>query len=176
MTLWGKLVQRIGRIPYACYGPELFRGDAASHVAALAAGWCQGAGIDFGAGRWPLAGATPIDLDTELQLRDVPSGSQDYVFSSHCLEHIRDWRGTVAEFRRVLRPGGTLLLYLPHEDMALWNPEMLFGRSAGHVWQPRLETLVGYAQLHSWEVLDYGDRPDYYSWFIVMLKPAQEDD
>ena len=169
MTLWGKLVQCIGRILYPCYGPELFRGNAASHIAALAAGWCWYVGIDFGAGRWPLRGAAPIDLDTALQLCAVPGGSQDYVFSSHCLEHIRDWRRTMREFRRVLKPGGVLFLYLPHEDMALWNAETAWGRSAGHVWTPRLETLVGYAQLNGWKVMDYRSLPDvYYSWYIVL--------
>ena len=169
MTLWGKLVQRAARYLYVFYDPALFKGNAMSHIAPLAAEWCRGWGIDFGAGRWPLAGAEPIDLDTSLQIRHVRSGSQDYVFISHCLEHIHDWRGTLAEFRRVLRPGGVLFLYLPHESMALWNAEGRWGRSAGHVWTPRLETLVGYAELNGWAVLAHSHGPDeYHSWYIVL--------
>lgn len=171
MTLWGKLIQRIGRFIYRCYGAGLFQGDAVSHIAVAAHGWCKGRGIDFGAGRWPLGGAMPIDLDTELQLCDVPNGALDYVFSSHVLEHIYDWRLTMRVFRRVLKPGGILFLYLPHEDMALWNPETIWGWSADHVWQPRLETLVGYAELNGWGVLGYSAGPDgYRSWFIVLAK------
>ena len=174
MTLWGKLVQRIGRFLYPGYGAGLFQGDAASHIAALAHALCRGSGIDFGAGRWPLHGATPIDLDTALQLCDVPDGSQDYVFSSHTLEHIRDWRWTMREFRRVLRPGGVLFLYLPHESMALWNAETVWGRSVGHVWTPRIETLVGYAQLNGWRVRAYWSKPDKYrSWCIVLARHEQ---
>lgn len=172
MTIYGKLVQRLGRLLHPFYGPELFCGNAASHIAAVALNWCLGAGIDFGAGRWPLAGAKPIDVDTVSTLEDLPDGSRDYVFSSHTLEHIHGWRYVLGQFRRVLGPGGVLFLYLPHEDMALWNPERFWGRSAGHVWQPRLETLLGYAQLHDWLVGDYTVGADgYYSWFIVLRKP-----
>jgi SAM-dependent methyltransferase len=171
MTLWGKLVQRVGRVIYGYYGSDLFNGNAMSHIASVAAQWCKGTGIDFGAGQWPFPGAMPIDLDTVLQLDDVPSESQDYVFSSHTLEHVHDWRGTLAEFRRVLKEGGVLFLYLPHESMALWNAETCWGRSADHVWTPRLETLVGYARLNQWNVVRCNLGPDeYWSWFIVLKK------
>ena len=171
MKLLAELVQRVGRVLYPCYGPGLFKGNAASHIAPLAHAVCKGRGIDFGAGRWPLRGAEPIDLDTRLQLCDVPDSALDYVFSSHCLEHIRDWRRTMREFRRVLKPGGMLLLYLPHESMTLWNPETVWGWSAGHVWQPRLETLAGYAQRNGWDVGACSRGPDsYHSWHILLRR------
>ena len=169
MTLWGKLVQRAGRFWYPGYKPDLFRGNATAHIINTAARWCVGRGIDFGAGRWPLVFAVPIDTDTPTQLRHLPEGSQDYVFSSHTLEHIQDWRGTLAAVRRVLKVRGVLFLYLPHESMVLWNAETVWGRSAGHVWTPRLETLVGYATLNGWHVEECQPGPDeYYSWFIVL--------
>ena len=172
MTLYGKLIQRVGRFLCRDYGPELFMGYAVWHIEHVARRWCKGKGLDFGAGRWPRPGAVPIDLDTALQLSGVRSGSQDYVFSSHTLEHVRDWRGTMREFRRVLKPGGALFLCLPHESMALWNPETRWGRSAGHVWTPRIETLLGYAALNDWKLLDYNPLPDkYWSWFIVLGRP-----
>ncbi len=177
MTLYGKLVQRTGRYFYPGYDPELFNGDAVSHIAPEARAWCRGRGIDFGAGRWPFMDAAPIDLDTTLQPGNVTSESQDYVFSSHTLEHICDWRGTLAEFRRVLKPGGVLFLYLPHEGMTLWNAETRWGRSAGHVWTPRIETLLGYAELHDWDVVNYDTMPDeYQSWYIVLGKPEAHCD
>ena len=172
MTFCGKLIQLVGRLLHRDYGPELFTGNAASHIASVANKWCRGEGLDFGAGRWPFSDAAAIDLDTTLQLGFVRSGSQDYVFSSHALEHIRDWRGTMQEFHRVLRPGGVLFLYLPHESMRLWNAETPWGRSAGHVWTPRFETLVGHAELNGWKVLGYDPMPDtYQSWYIVLGRP-----
>ena len=34
----------------------------------------------------------------------------DVVVSTQVLEHVRDWRGAIAEMRDVIRPGGTMLL------------------------------------------------------------------
>lgn len=40
--------------------------------------------------------------------------SQDAVHSSHCLEHISDYRSALAECSRVLKVGGYLVLTVPH--------------------------------------------------------------
>lgn len=42
--------------------------------------------------------------------------SVDTVFSSHLLEHIEDYKGALTHWWRVLKPGGYLVLYLPHAD------------------------------------------------------------
>jgi SAM-dependent methyltransferase len=44
-----------------------------------------------------------------------PDGSQDAVYSSHCLEHIPDSKGALAEWYRVLRVGGHIVLAVPHQ-------------------------------------------------------------
>lgn len=41
--------------------------------------------------------------------------SQDAVFSSHCLEHIEDYKGALREWHRVLRVGGFMLISVPHQ-------------------------------------------------------------
>jgi hypothetical protein len=41
--------------------------------------------------------------------------SQDAVFVSHCLEHIPDYRSVLADWYRVLKIGGFLVLTLPHQ-------------------------------------------------------------
>lgn len=43
----------------------------------------------------------------------VPDASYGYVYSSNVLEHIQDDVGALRELRRVLRPGGRLMLYVP---------------------------------------------------------------
>lgn len=173
MTLRGKIVQYIGRIRYrGRYPGWLFRGNACRIIAKEAHRWCIGRGIDFGAGRWPLAGATPIDMDTDLRLGHIAACTQDFVFSSHTLEHVAGWRWVLGEFARVLRPGGKIFLYLPHESMALWNAETIWGRAAGHVWTPRLETIVGWARMHGVAIRRFSSGPDaYMSWHIVLEKP-----
>jgi ADP-heptose:LPS heptosyltransferase/predicted SAM-dependent methyltransferase len=42
--------------------------------------------------------------------------SADTVFSSHLLEHVVDYKAALREWWRVLKPGGYLILYLPHKD------------------------------------------------------------
>lgn len=42
-------------------------------------------------------------------------GSQDAVFASHCLEHIEDYRGSLADWFRVLKVGGFLIVAVPHQ-------------------------------------------------------------
>jgi SAM-dependent methyltransferase len=41
--------------------------------------------------------------------------SQDAVYSSHCLEHIADYRQAIGEWFRVLKPGGYLIIVVPHQ-------------------------------------------------------------
>ena len=42
--------------------------------------------------------------------------SMDFVFSSHFLEHVEDYEKVLAEWWRVIKPHGYLILYLPHKD------------------------------------------------------------
>ena len=44
-----------------------------------------------------------------------PDGSQDAVHSSHCLEHIPDSRTALADWYRVLRVGGYIVVIVPHQ-------------------------------------------------------------
>jgi ADP-heptose:LPS heptosyltransferase/predicted SAM-dependent methyltransferase len=41
----------------------------------------------------------------------------DFVFSSHLLEHLEDPKKALAEWWRVIKVGGYLILYLPHKDL-----------------------------------------------------------
>ncbi|MGI8553584.1 MAG: methyltransferase domain-containing protein [Dehalococcoidia bacterium] len=62
--------------------------------------------------------AVGIDLDYPgYDGRTLPFAdeSQDGVFASHTLEHISDYRNTIAEWFRVLRIGGHLVIAVPHQ-------------------------------------------------------------
>ena len=62
--------------------------------------------------------AIGVDLDypgydgTTLPFADL---SQDALFVSHCLEHIQDYRASLADWYRVLKIGGYLLIFVPHK-------------------------------------------------------------
>jgi SAM-dependent methyltransferase len=46
----------------------------------------------------------------------VPSGAYECLLASHCLEHVANPLRALAEWTRVLRPDGMLLLVLPHME------------------------------------------------------------
>jgi len=50
------------------------------------------------------------------RLPEVPGDSYDAVLSSHVLEHIANPLGALGEWRRVVRPGGHIMLIVPHKD------------------------------------------------------------
>lgn len=50
------------------------------------------------------------------ELTEVADETYDFVCSSHTLEHIANPLRALAEWQRVLRVGGTLVLLLPHKD------------------------------------------------------------
>ena len=45
----------------------------------------------------------------------------DYVFSSHCLEHITDWMKTLDFWISHIKSGGVLFLYLPDWTQDYWS-------------------------------------------------------
>jgi ubiquinone/menaquinone biosynthesis C-methylase UbiE len=77
--------------------------------------------IDIGAGRDPITkGALIFDkLQGDAQKIDkfFPEESFDTVFSSHCLEHMRDPRAAITSWYKLVKPGGILMVIVPDEDL-----------------------------------------------------------
>ncbi|TSC72471.1 MAG: methylase involved in ubiquinone/menaquinone biosynthesi [Parcubacteria group bacterium Gr01-1014_38] len=55
-----------------------------------------------------------LDYLGDVQAMPLPDGSFDTVLCAEVLEHIPDPRRALAEIRRVLRPGGKLIITVPH--------------------------------------------------------------
>lgn len=53
------------------------------------------------------------DLQLDIQATGLTDGSWDMVFCNHVLEHVDDFRAALAEVRRILRPGGSLVCSFP---------------------------------------------------------------
>lgn len=82
-------------------------------------------GFDIGCNReeWKYPGAMPIDPTmNEYDAYNLPAIKVDYIFSSHCLEHLPDWVGALDKWREALHDGGVLFLYLPHPVQEYWLP------------------------------------------------------
>ncbi len=80
-----------------------------------------GRGIDIGCGPDPVtADVLRFDLeqgDANHITRHVEAGAFDFVYASHCLEHMHDPRQAVQEWWRLVRPGGHLFFMVPDEDL-----------------------------------------------------------
>jgi len=108
--------------------PKQNRAYAAGEVCKIrweVIGYCHGEGLDLGCGPWKVfSHALGIDRggkhagNIEGSITDLSKFADnafDYVFSSHALEDIADTEATLSEWMRVIRPGGHLVLYLPHK-------------------------------------------------------------
>lgn len=87
---------------------------------------CNGDGFDIGCMKpeWALPGSQPIDLSFPdgYHATNLPRKNVDYIFSSHCLEHISDWVTVMDYWYDTLKEGGTLFLYLPSYNQEYWKP------------------------------------------------------
>lgn len=155
------------------YPKHLNVGNAKSFVEDIAAEYCRGRGLDVGAGRFPFQDAIPVDNGTYLNacnLRRFADGSLDYVFSSHCLEHLDSWKEALSEWTRVLKKGGTLFLYLPHESMVQWHPNSPWVGS-DHRWIPVMSRVSEYLVNNGMAAIAFDQGPDrYYSFWGVFRK------
>ena len=105
------------------YPDYLRHGNAMQFIAPTAAQFCKGRGLDIGAGKWPFPGADPIESASGTNAEVLPVGEWDYIFSSHCLEHLANPIAALEHWKTRLRSGGTLFLYLPHPEMSYWRPQ-----------------------------------------------------
>ncbi|MFA4981714.1 MAG: methyltransferase domain-containing protein [Candidatus Omnitrophota bacterium] len=155
------------------YPEYLNKGNASSFIVDKAKQYCIGKGIDIGADAWPLPGAIPI-LNEEHQnaykLDNFPDNSLDYVFSSHCLEHLDKWQAALKLWIKKIKQQGILFLYLPHKSMKMWNrggPWVGYG----HKWIPTAEVVNKFLKKNGMEIIEYNPSKDkYWSFHIVAKK------
>lgn len=92
--------------------------------------------IDIGCQNDPVAdGVTRYDRifgDSDAQtLPEIDDDSFDTVYASHVLEHLDDPAAALRNFYRICRPGGHVVVVVPHRDLyekrthlpSKWNPE-----------------------------------------------------
>lgn len=159
------------------YPDYLFVGGASFAIHRTALRYCTGAGIDVGAGLWPLPGAVAIDLErgpgAGRRLEDIPARSQGFVFSSHCLEHIVAWEDELLAWTRKLAPGGRIFLYLPHPTCGIWRPGSPFVGD-GHKWAPTPEIIKAALQRLGGRIIASDDGPDAMESFFVCAEFGPE--
>ncbi|MHC4657758.1 MAG: methyltransferase domain-containing protein [Planctomycetota bacterium] len=152
------------------YPAYLNKGNAVAFIVDKAKPYCRGKGIDVGAGHWPLPGAIPIQNEEHqnaYKLGNFADSSLDFVFSSHCLEHLDKWQDALKLWIGKLRVKGILFLYLPHKSMRLWKPGGPWVGS-NHKWIPSYQVINQFLIGHGMEILEYNPEKDaFWSFHII---------
>ncbi len=110
--------------------------------------------INLGCGRFPKEGfvnvdwaATPgVDVVHDLTRLPLPfeDGCAELIELDHVLEHLSDVFGTMRELHRVLRPGGEVVIRVPHFSRGFSHPEHQRGFDATFPYYFRPDFAGGY--------------------------------
>jgi len=121
-------------------------------------------------------GAADLVMDAD-NLSLIASESVDAVFSSHVLEHMGDMGKALAEWGRVIKPGGHLILYVPSANLYPKCGEMGANPDHKHDLYPGDVERVIDGLPYYWCLVESEERPkaDEYSIFIVLRKVAWSD-
>jgi len=145
-------------------------GFAAQFAFPFAKHFCAGTGYDIGCNRkeWALPGAIPVDLnfDDEWEAFNLPETPVDYIFSSHCLEHLPDWVGALDYWHSKLKIDGKLFLYLPHYDQEYWRPWNNLKHL--HIFTPRI--IEDYMESRGYKNIFCSERDLNHSFMVVGQK------
>lgn len=145
------------------------KGFASKYCFPFAKEVCTGTGYDIGCMKeeWSLPGSIPIDLsfDDGYHANNLPEGEVDYIFSSHCLEHINDWVGTLNYWDTKIKNGGVIFLYLPDYSQEYWRPWN--NRKHFNILKP--EYLMDYFKNKNYKKI-FVSGIDLYNSFMVMVE------
>jgi predicted SAM-dependent methyltransferase len=101
-------------------------GYASQFAIPFAKYFCIGEGYDIGCNKkeWAFPNSIPIDISFNdgFNALNLPKKNIDYIYSSHCLEHLDDWVQAMDYWYEILKNGGILFLYLPDFSQEYWRP------------------------------------------------------
>jgi len=82
--------------------------------------YCKGKGLDIGFGGdlvTPDAEGYDFEHGDAQYLLGIKEATYDFVYSSHTIEHLPYPAEGLKNWFRVVKPGGYLIIYLPHRDL-----------------------------------------------------------
>lgn len=148
------------------YPTYIKEGCAAGYIIPFAKKFCKGKGLDIGGvfnNTFP--GATPINvvIDDKWDAYLLPDSQYDYIFSSHTLEHLPNYVGALRYWKKYLKKGGILFLYLPHPDMEYWLPQ----NNIKHLHSFYPEDMAKLLEDLGFSSILYSERDLYWSFSII---------
>ena len=69
-------------------------------------------------------------------ISNINNNTFDWIFSSHCLEHIPRYMDALKYWVNNLKVGGIFFLYLPHPNCIYWRPHYMTTRRHIHMFYP----------------------------------------
>lgn len=118
-----------------------------------------------------------IQMDPDLTIPDackldiLADESMDFVFSSHLLEHITEYKSALREWWRLIKVGGHLCLYLPHAELYPKIGEHGANPDHKHDFLPS-NIVSAMTDIGSWDLVrdETRSQDDEYSFFQVYKK------
>lgn len=151
--------------------------------------YLRGRGLDIGAGTFKVLPhvisvdncidsklfGMPVMPDVKVKSADdlsmFATSQMDFVYSSHLLEHMEDPEKTLKEWWRVVRDGGYMILYLPHDELYPKVGEE--GANRDHKHNLNEGKIIDWMKgIGNWdlEVCEKRDQDDEYSFLMVFKK------
>ena len=141
--------------------------------------YMSGAGLDIGytggvEGVLPiLPGAIGVGLGYPgYDGKTLPfnDNSQDYIFTSHVLEHMPDYRHTIGDWHRVVKSGGHIVIIVPHQYLyekrscppSAWNRDHKRFYTPGSLLREIEESL----RPNTYRIVHLRDNDDGYAYHI----------
>ena len=116
-------------IEYKKYPYYFITGNAILFCYEDASLYCKGKGIDVGGGKFGFPGARLVENNQDENAMKIldKDNSLDYIFSSHCIEHLdkNEQSKFISEASRCLRKGGIFYIYMPSISASQWNPKIM---------------------------------------------------
>jgi SAM-dependent methyltransferase len=144
------------------------KGNGTQFAFPYAKHYCKGVGYDIGCMKkeWAFDGAIPIDISFPdgFHALNLPlTAKVDYIYSSHCLEHITNWVETLNYWYFNLKKGGVLFLYLPHYEQEYWRP----WNDRRHVNIFTVEIIKNWMESKNFKKIFWSERDLNHSFMIV---------
>lgn len=154
------------------YPDYLNTGNAADFIKNKAKEYMKSGFVDVGCSAWPLPNAIPVDKRNRKVIDEAADETFHGVFSSHCLEHIKNATEELRLWHRILKRNGILFLYLPHPHCEPWHAMTGSWVGSEHVWNPEPVTLVKFLREQlDFNILEYTSRQDsLWSFYVIARK------
>lgn len=121
--------------------------------------------------------ALKVDVVAPGDELPLPDESEDFVISSHVIEHFFDPIKAIKEWLRVVRPGGYVFIVAPHKertfdkDRSRTPLQELLDRHSGKIPRPAVDTHEHYSV---WITEDLLEVSSHFKWNVVACQDADD--